>query len=104
MHGFVWSSHAYHPTNSIDIIFKRDGRVCQISWFKSYAWLTFCKTKQKLYCFHCILAFERDVHPEADKNLKVAFIVDELDNWKKGTERFDIHEKTKSRVDCLYII
>ena len=52
----------YHPNNDILITKRRQGkqyRVLQMTWFDDHDWLSFCITRNKVFCFFCRKASSR---------------------------------------------
>ncbi|CAF1473156.1 unnamed protein product [Rotaria sordida] len=101
------SSKAYHPLKEDELVSATiNKRSCQKKWFTDYPWLTFCKTKRRVFCCACREAFEREIHPTKTKLFPhhVTFIVNGYCDWKNAISRFKLHEKTKLHLDSIYVV
>ena len=85
----------YHLVN-ISSSTKKHGKQnhygVQKSWFSDYKWLTYCTTKNSLYCFHCRKKNRNGGFAFSTKS-KDAFVTKGFTNWKKGRQKFKKHEK-----------
>ncbi|CAF3901960.1 unnamed protein product, partial [Rotaria sp. Silwood1] len=62
------SSKAYHPLKEDELVSTTiNKRSCQKKCFTDYPWLTFCKTKRRVFCRPCREAFELAIHPTKTK-------------------------------------
>ncbi|CAF3885704.1 unnamed protein product, partial [Rotaria sp. Silwood1] len=101
------SFKAYHPLKEDELVLTTiNKRSCQKKWFTDYTWLTFCKTKRKVFCHPRREAFKREIHPTKAKLVPphVTFIVNGYCDWKNAISRFKLHEKTKLHLDSIYVI
>ena len=115
-------STAYHPTTQIELESSRnkEGRMCQLQWFQSYKWLSYCKVRSSLAeskgnsntsslyrfginSFFCIrrAAVQSNQYPPGINAREEAFITNGFDNWKKALNRFDVHGKSSGHLACV---
>ena len=69
----------------------RQARCVQSGWFKKHRWLLLCTTRNKLFCFICVKAVQRNVLTFS-KNVEPSFTVKGFCNWRKAGECFLNHE------------
>lgn len=74
-------------------VIQKAKRQCQPSWFSNYEWLHYDHTRDKVFCFTCALMSDKD-KGKTNYRVSSAFVTDGFDNWKKGTEKFKVHEKS----------
>ncbi|CAF4469972.1 unnamed protein product, partial [Rotaria magnacalcarata] len=104
---YYLSREAYHPRKEDELVCTLiNNRSCQKKWFTDYPWLTFCKTKKKVFCRPCREAFERQIHPTKAKLIPqhMTFVADGYCDWKNAISRFQLHEKTKLHHDSIYVV
>lgn len=93
----------FHPDTS-DLIHakrqqgKQNRFVCE-AWFRSYKWLTFCLTVNKVYCFYCRIADSKGLLTFS-KRSDDSFTKTGFCNWKKATEKFRHHELSQTQVEA----
>ncbi|CAF4932941.1 unnamed protein product [Rotaria sp. Silwood1] len=64
----IHSSKVYHPLKEDELVSTTiNKRSCQKKCFTDYPWLTFCKTKRRVFCRPCREAFELAIHPTKTK-------------------------------------
>ena len=69
------------------------------TWFEDHKWLTYCLTRNKVYCYFCRTAVRRQLI-NFSKNAKDTFVTIGFDNWKKGKERFKEHERCQAHLEA----
>ena len=70
---------------------------------KEHKWLTFCVTRNLVFCFYCRLAATRGLL-SFSKNASDAFVSKGFNNWKKAKERFREHEQSHAHSEaCVKI-
>ena len=96
-------SQPYHPKCDLIRTKRKQGkqyRVFQMAWFDDHEWLTFCVTRNKVFCFLCRKASSRGLLKFNQKG-KNAFLNTGFDNWKKAKERFKEHELCQLHNEAL---
>lgn len=73
---------------------QKDGRSFNTRWYNNFPWIHYCIGRNKVFCFYCLVAYEKElitftIHP------KTAFFIEGFNNWKKAIERFHMHEKAE---------
>jgi len=79
----------------------KQSRTFQKSWLAEYNWLTYCTTRNTVFCFYC-----RKVNLQGgltfSKRSDDAFTCRGFSNWKKAKEKFREHEKSHChREACM---
>ena len=96
---------AYRPSSSSSITKKRQGkqsRSFQTAWFDQHKWLTYCVTRNKVFCRFCRAAVTRGLIDLSNKTQKSAFVTGGFENWKKAKQRFKEHERCQMhREACI---
>lgn len=79
---------------SLDYKFARDenGRSFKHSWFSSFKWLHYTREMNCALCYQCVEAVKKGM--KVPKGSERAFIQNGFKNWKKGPEKFKVHEKS----------
>ncbi|KAL4149855.1 hypothetical protein QTP88_003706 [Uroleucon formosanum] len=98
----IYLTEQFIPKN--DFVFpKTNGRSCQLKRFNSFSWLHYVKEKIVVLCYPCALASQTKI-TKIKIHGQESFIDTEFQNWKKGTERFSIHEKSENhRASIEYL-
>ncbi|XP_060882105.1 zinc finger MYM-type protein 1-like [Metopolophium dirhodum] len=98
----IYLTEQFIPKN--DFLFpKTNGRSCQLKWFNSFSWLHYVKEKNVVLCYPCALASQTKI-TKIKIHGQESFIGTGFQNWKKGTERFSIHEKSENhRASIEYL-
>ncbi|KAL4083933.1 hypothetical protein QTP88_029249 [Uroleucon formosanum] len=98
----IYLTEQFIPKN--DFVFpKTNGRSCQLKWFNSFSWLHYVKEKNVVLCNPCALASQTKI-TKIKIHGQESFIDTGFQNWKKGTERFSIHEKSENhRASIEYL-
>ena len=73
---------------------KTETHVLNTNWYKDFLWIHVCITRKKVYCHYCLQWYKRGVL-SFTKKYDSAFIRDGFQNWKKGHELLEWHEKTE---------
>ena len=73
---------------------KTKTRVLNTNLYKDFRWIHVCVTRKKVYCYYCSQCYKRGVL-SFTKKYDSAFILDGFQNWKKGREHLERHEKTE---------
>lgn len=69
---------------------KNEYRSFQLSWYKSFPWLSVCLSSGKAFCHACRTCTTKGFSDLA-ANAETAFSVDGFNNWKKAVSRFGDH-------------
>ena len=64
-------------------------------WFKDHRWLSFCITRNKVFCFYCLYAIRRGTCRSQS-----AFTSQGFNNWKHAKCKFREHEKRQCHIDA----
>ena len=86
----------YHQISDFTSSKKKQGsqiRTFQKSWLKTHPWLSYCTTRNVVFCFYCRNA-KRNGRLTFSKNTDGAFTVTGYSNWKKAKQSFKKHEKS----------
>ena len=75
-------------------------RVFQMTWLGEHDWLSFCVTRNRVFCFFCRKASSRGLLT-FNKRGKDSFINVGFDNWKKAKERLREHEMSHLPNEAL---
>ncbi|CAA9994979.1 unnamed protein product, partial [Nesidiocoris tenuis] len=70
---------------------RRRPHLFQSKWYKLYPWLHFDVTSKSMFCFQCISSILLGTLPPPSANI---FCQGGFRNWKKGVERFRVHENS----------
>ena len=95
-----------HPFNQIltTVLLKTQGRqsrVFQKKWFADYKWLSFCTTRNVVFCYYCHTMTSQG-KLTLSKKCDESFSSRGYDNWKKAIEKFKEHEKSQGhRETCM---
>ncbi|KAF6212392.1 hypothetical protein GE061_012914 [Apolygus lucorum] len=79
---------------------RRRPHLFQKKWYKEYPWLHYDVASQSMYCFQCLSAVIRKV-ADCPPNMQNIFARGGFKNWKKGIERFRVHENSQLHKDTL---
>ena len=79
---------------------KDEYRSLKLEWYKILPWLHLCITNMKVFCFHCLLCYNKGLL-QLTKCYETAFFVGGFQNWKKGVERFRTHERTDCHKEAV---
>ena len=91
---YVDMQEPFHPP--ADFKFKQDGeRSCHANWFREWQWLHYDEDKDVVRCFTCISAVQKKLMPLQEKKSESAFTDYGFRNWKRGPEKFRIHERSE---------
>ena len=74
-------------------------RSCQDIYFRSWPWLTYEESEDKVYCFTCITAARQ--HQVLHKRGDPAFVRNGFSNWKDATVSFRKHEASAVHTDAV---
>lgn len=88
-------SHPNQPVNPQLSSGSRNVRCFNTEWYKRFPWIHVCLVRKRVFCFYCLVAYCKELLT-LSKPHKTAFFVEGFQNWKKGLERFQVHEA----ADC----
>ena len=89
--------HPYHPKISLSLTKKQQGRQHRsfnVSWYRDFQWLTFCPSRQKVFCFYCRKAAVKGLFSSVSR-IDSSLVTKGFSNWKHARERFQSHEKVR---------
>lgn len=81
------------------VVISKRKRSFQASWFDKWPWLHWDAAKENVKCHVCQSA-KRLGLITFSKNTDSAFVDSGFKNWKKGSERFNDHEKSHMHVEA----
>lgn len=73
-------------------------RAFQRKWFQEYTWLSYCVTRDRVFCHVCHVAVNKALLRMPKKRGHHVFITDGFLNWKKAKSSFRKHELHKEAV------
>jgi len=88
-------SKPYHPIidfSSTKRIQGKQSRLFKVTWFKEHYWLSFCISRNRVFCFYCRIAITKGLLTFS-KNVSNTFVTKGFNNWKKAKENFREHEQ-----------
>uniref|UniRef100_A0A1X7UPW5 Uncharacterized protein n=1 Tax=Amphimedon queenslandica TaxID=400682 RepID=A0A1X7UPW5_AMPQE len=96
-------NNPYFPTSSTRILKKlRRNRHFQKHWSHNHLWITYCLSRNKVFCFTCCSAASKKlVLSHTSGKSFSAFVVHGFDNWKKAKERFRHHEVSQLHKEAV---
>ena len=68
-------------------------------WFADYKWLSFCTTRNVVFCYYCHTMTSQG-KLTLSKKCDEAFSSRGYDNWKKAIEKFKEHEKSQGHHEA----
>ena len=74
--------------------FGRKLRSCQLHWFDQYHWLHNDEASNSVFCFICMKE-DNLGNLKTAKNSEDVFTKTEFTNWKKATDKFSEHQRSK---------
>ena len=74
-------------------------RAAQLKWFNEFPWLHYSEESDKIFCFHCIKAFQQK--KLVNSKLESTFISEGFSNWKKAIEKFGKHQSTDCHKEAI---
>ncbi|KAH9379775.1 hypothetical protein HPB48_020417 [Haemaphysalis longicornis] len=86
------------PPKSYKFPRNHSGRSCKYAWFEKFTWLSYDYERDVVFCHLCQLAFKETGEKDVAA-VEQCFIRNGFNNWKKGIEKFQRHEK--SLFHCL---
>lgn len=93
------SDISFYPVQNTGSLCKNGDpklRFMNINWYKQYSWLHWDVLSQKLFCFICCRAKQRNVFVSHRKLYDPAFIENGFCDWKNAVRAFERHDK----CDC----
>uniref|UniRef100_A0A0K8SEV2 TTF-type domain-containing protein n=1 Tax=Lygus hesperus TaxID=30085 RepID=A0A0K8SEV2_LYGHE len=90
----------YQPEDVPPYRDRRRPHLFQKKWYKEYPWLHYDVASQSMFCFQCLSAVIRKV-ADCPPNMQNIFARGGFKNWKKGIERFRVHENSQLHKDTL---
>ena len=101
----VTNSEPFHLvdtiTNDTRKKYGKQNRSVQKKWFSDYKWLTYCTTRNSLFCLYCRRKNISGGFSFGTK-FKDAFVMSGFTNWKKGPQRFKEHEKSQAHKEAIF--
>ncbi|CAF3101494.1 unnamed protein product, partial [Rotaria sp. Silwood2] len=98
------SEYPFVPEDQSDLESTGRKRICQLGWFTKFKWLSYCKSKKKVYCYFCRYAYFGGFHPEINKIGETSLTFAGYEDWKNALARFVKHESGKIHSDCVYLV
>ena len=94
----------FHPVISFSGTKPQQGKQARVfcgRWFKEHTWLTFCVSKNVVFCFYCRLAVTKGLLT-FNKRSESSFTSKGFNNWKKAKAKFREHEQSRLHSDvCI---
>ena len=69
---------------------------CQHSWFTGRGWLHYDVSRDLVFCFTCVKAYQQNKLHSA--NIETAFIAKGYSNWKDGSVNLTKHETSNCYI------
>ena len=88
---------------SVDSSKRKQGkqnRVFQKKWFSDHKWLSYCLTRNAVFCFYCRKATLQGGLTFSTRG-DSSFITNGFRNWKKGKEKFRNHEMSQTHNEAV---
>ena len=79
---------------------KQEYRCFNPKWYKEFPWIHLCNGRKKVFCYHCLSAFDKGLL-RPTRHFETAFFVVGFQNWKKAVERFRRHEITDCHKEAV---
>ena len=76
-------------------------RYFQKHWYAEFPWLSFCTTRNRVFCFYCRSCFHNK-ELSFSKCLDSTFTIDGYKNWKKARCKFESHENSDCHIEAIY--
>jgi len=76
-------------------------RSFNVSWFTKWRWLHYIEDGDRVVCFSSVKAVEKGLIKEESVQLDSCFVKGSFTNWRKATEKFKEHEKSKLHSDAV---
>lgn len=73
--------------------FGKSSRRCNYMWLLKYHWLTYSQINDGVYCKFCVFFAPQLVGQSSSQQLG-ALCTEPFKNWKKATEKFELHQTT----------
>ena len=93
-----------HPKISLSLTTKQQGRQCRsfnVSWYRDFQWLTFCPSRQKVFCFYCRKAAFKGLFSSVSR-IDSTLVTKGFSNWKHAREKLQSHEKRQVHREAFY--
>lgn len=91
----------FQPITSTELkSLATEKRNFQPQWYKQFRWLTICMTVQRAFCLYCRYASKHKLLMFSKMGEK-AFTEVGFHNWKKGVEKFKLHEGSNAHKESL---
>ncbi len=71
------------------------------NWFDKWRWLHYIEEGDRIVCFSCVKAVEKRLINEDSVRFDSSFVKGGFTNWRKATEKFNEHEKSKLHCDAI---
>ena len=79
---------------------KSEYRSLNPQWYKEFPWIHLCKDRKKVFCYHCLSAYDKGLL-QPTRRFETAFFVEGFQNWKKAVERFRRHEIAECHKEAV---
>ena len=92
----------FHPIISFNNTKRLQGKQARTfcgRWFNEHKWLTFCVSKNVVFCFYCRLAVTKGLLT-FNKRSETTFASKGFNNWKKAKAKFREHEQSKLHTEA----
>ena len=91
----------YQPKNTTLLKgLAKGGRSFLAAWFSLFPWLTVCVARGSVFCLYCRYCTKHGLI-SFSKNSSPAFVDHGFNNWKKGPEKFKIHESSLTHREAV---
>lgn len=71
------------------------------NWFDKWRWLHYIEEGDRVVRFNCVKAVEKRLINEDSVRFDSSFVKRGFTNWRKATEKFNEHEKSKLHCDAI---
>ncbi|KAL0149948.1 hypothetical protein M9458_054780, partial [Cirrhinus mrigala] len=71
------------------------------NWFSKWRWLHYIEEGDRVVCFSCVKAVEKRLINEDSVRFDSSFVKGGFTNWRKATEKFNEHEKSKLHCNVI---
>ena len=70
------------------------------NWYKTYLWLSICKTRKRVFCLYCKYATTHNMLTFS-KRAEPTFSINGFNNWRKALHKFDTHQTSLSHREAI---
>ena len=93
----------FHPIMSFSSTKRLQGKQARTfcgRWFNEHKWLTFCVSRNVVFCFYCRLAITKGLLTFS-KRSESTFTSKGFSNWKKAKAKFREHEQSRLHTEAF---